>query len=275
MEITRINTYDDPRFPAEVLRQHGAFLTEDGAPCAVRIVDLRTAAVDAPEAALADVIGLFRFFAGHITVFQDTRGRLLRSFPEVPLFRVPLASLQPSQFFIDEDKLAAVPTFVHASEDVVVPVVRDGERLIACDGHTRLRAAHRLGLSEVLDFLCAALTGEFPRLEGEKGHFVALVKQREALSSTEVGNQVAMPHPYGYQGKEGAAAFLTVKKPIQWKFGTVRLVILLAIPEESTEMNSLMDALTRIITDEDAVRRLCKDLSRETLETCLGEGGEA
>ena len=152
MRITRIDGYDDPRFPADVLRQHGAFLTEDGIPCAVRVTGLRTAVVDAPVEALDDVIALFRFFAGHITVFRDARGRLLRELPEVPLFRVPLAALQPSQFYVDETKLAAVSTFIHAPEDVVIPVVREDNRLIACDGHTRLFAAHRLGIAEVLAF---------------------------------------------------------------------------------------------------------------------------
>ena len=126
---------------------------------------------------------------------------------------------------------------------------------------------------EVLDFLCTALTEKFPLLETEKGSFTAQVKQRETLSSTEVGNQVAMPHPYGYQGQMGAAAFLTLKKPVSWKFGTVRLVILMAIPEEDRQMNRLMDRLTQIVTDEDGARRLAKDLSWETLKACLGEGG--
>lgn len=124
----------------------------------------------------------------------------------------------------------------------------------------------------VLDFLCGEMEKQFP-FPGGGGEFTQQVRQREALSSTEVGNQVAMPHPYGYRGETGAAAFLSLKKPIPWKFGTVRLVILLAIPEESREMNSLMDSLTRLITDEDAARRLTRDLSRETLEAYLLEGG--
>lgn len=37
MTITRINTYDDPRFSPEALRQHGCYLLDDQA-CEVRIV---------------------------------------------------------------------------------------------------------------------------------------------------------------------------------------------------------------------------------------------
>ena len=172
MDIRRIDGYDDPRFPAEVLRQHGAFVTEDGIPCSVRITGLRTATVEAPEDTLDALIGEFRFFAEHITVFEDARGRVLRAFPEIPLFRVKLCDLQPSQFFVDEDKLAAVSTFVHGAEDVVIPVIPDGDRYIACDGHTRLCAAHRLGLTDALVFLCEVPFDEirdFARMARERG----------------------------------------------------------------------------------------------------------
>lgn len=124
---------------------------------------------------------------------------------------------------------------------------------------------------EVLDFLCAKLEKAFPALS-EQGEFASLVKQREALSSTEVGNQLAMPHPYGYHGKVGAAAFLSLKKPLRWKFGTVRLVILLAIPENDPQMNTLMDALTPLATDANAVQILSRTLSSSAIEAYLSGG---
>ena len=170
--MNRIDGYDDLRFPAEVLRQHGAFVAEDGTPCAVRVTGLRSAVVEAPADHLDELIEAFRFFAEHITVFLDAQGHVLRELPEVPLMRVKLADLKPSQFFVDEAKLTAVSTFVHAPEDVVVPVIRDGDGYIACDGHTRLFAAHRRGLTEALAFLCAdpgdAIL-DFARMARERG----------------------------------------------------------------------------------------------------------
>ncbi len=40
MDIERVNGYSDPRFPQEVLHQHGAFLA-DGVPWAFRVVSDR------------------------------------------------------------------------------------------------------------------------------------------------------------------------------------------------------------------------------------------
>ena len=172
MTIQRIDGYDDSRFQADILRQHGAFVTADGVPCSVRVTGLRTAVVEAPAEALDALIAEFRFFAEHITIFQDADGHVLREFPEVALFRVKLDDLQPSQFFADEEKLAAVSTFVHMPEDVVVPVIPDGERYISCDGHNRLYAAHLLGLTEALAFLCADpgdAIHDFARMARERG----------------------------------------------------------------------------------------------------------
>ncbi len=150
MAITRINTYSDSRFSPETLRQHGCFLV-DGTPCEVRIVAADTAVVTGcPEKHLAALIEAFRFNAPHITRFLDANGQLLTQLPPVETFPVRLRDIQPSQFFVDEEKLAAVRTFVHRSEDVIVPVAAHGRRFISLDGHTRLFLAAQQGWETVL-----------------------------------------------------------------------------------------------------------------------------
>lgn len=126
---------------------------------------------------------------------------------------------------------------------------------------------------EVLDFLCGEMEKAFS-FPGGEGDFTCQVKRREDLSSTEVGGGLAMPHPYGYREGPGAAAFLSLKKPIPWKFGPVRLVILLAIPEGDKEMNALMDALVPLAGGPGKVQALARDLSRATLESYLSGGGK-
>ncbi len=149
MPITRINTYADPRFSPEALRQHGCFLV-DGTPCEVRIVAADTAVVTGcPEKHLTALIEAFRFNAPHITRFLGTDDRLLAQLPPVEPFPVRLRDIQPSQFFVDEEKLAAVRTFVHRAEDVIVPVARHEGRFISLDGHTRLLLAAQQGWETV------------------------------------------------------------------------------------------------------------------------------
>lgn len=158
MEIERVNTYRDPRFSQTVLDQHGAFLLDGRFPCEVEITGPDTAVVRWDGAAgdpagwLDELTGTFRFYAEHICKFYDVGGTLLREFPPVERSWLPLEDIQPSQFYVDEDKVRAVRRFLRAPEDVVIPVVREAGRFVSCDGHTRLYAAHQLGFSRVLTF---------------------------------------------------------------------------------------------------------------------------
>lgn len=159
METERIDSYTDPRFPQEVLNQHGAFLA-DGAPWAFRVVSDRGAVVTAaqpitPEA-LAEMAEDFRFYAEHITDFYDETGTLLLSLPPAERWEVDIDALQPSQFSVDEDKCAAVDGFLHAAADLVIPVTElaDGT-LCTLDGHTRLYTAWRKGIRQAMVFRAA------------------------------------------------------------------------------------------------------------------------
>ncbi|MBD5162098.1 MAG: hypothetical protein HDT14_08820 [Oscillibacter sp.] len=149
MEIRRINTYADSRFPQEVLYQHGAFLV-DGAPWAFRVISDHEAVISAEAlnpAEAEEVIKDFRFYAEHITTFYDEAGNCLLRLPPVARRAVEIDSLQPSQFSVDREKCAAVGHFIHAAADVVIPVTTlEDDTLCVLDGHTRLYEAWRKGL---------------------------------------------------------------------------------------------------------------------------------
>lgn len=149
MEIQRINTYTDPRFPQEVLYQHGAFLV-DGAPWAFRVISDHEAVISAEAldpAEAEEVIKDFRFYAEHITTFYDEAGNCLLRLPPVERREVEIDSLQPSQFSVDREKCAAVGHFIHSAADVVIPATTlEDDTLCVLDGHTRLYEAWRRGL---------------------------------------------------------------------------------------------------------------------------------
>ncbi len=157
MDIKRIDHYNDPRFREKVLCQHGCFLV-DGSPWEVEITGENSAVIrmSGPacgEDAISAVTEEFRFYAQHITVFSDENGNLLREFPPVKLFPVEITKIQPSQFYADADKLKAVETFIRDWKDIKLPLIRQGERYISCDGHTRLYLAVQKGFSHVQGFL--------------------------------------------------------------------------------------------------------------------------
>lgn len=148
MDIERIHTYDDPRFPAHILKEHGAFLA-DGKPVYFEITSDRDATLyHAPEDC-RELIDTFRFYAPHITRFTDPQGKAIAMLPDKTIFRVPLSAIQPSQFFVDREKLTAVADFIKEPSDCIIQVVRQGERYISLDGHTRLYLAVQNGWDTV------------------------------------------------------------------------------------------------------------------------------
>lgn len=112
MNIKRINSYQDKRFSQAVLNQHGCFLVDDE-PYEVEIISDHEAVVrgrntDHFEA----VIEEFRFYTPHITDFYDKNRTIIKEFSPVKRLSVALKDIQPSQFYVDEDKIAAIRSFI-------------------------------------------------------------------------------------------------------------------------------------------------------------------
>ncbi len=149
MEIKRINNYDDSRFSQKVLYQHGCFLAE-GKPYEAEIISDSEAVIrgENPEIYKA-VIERFRFYTPHITKFYDGKRNVVQEFPPAKILTVALDRIQPSQFYVDKDKIAAVSGFIRKADDIIIQVLPYKERYISLDGHTRLFYAVTQGWKNV------------------------------------------------------------------------------------------------------------------------------
>ena len=149
MEIKRINTYDDNRFSQIVLYQHGCFLV-DGKPYEVEIIsDYEAIISGVDQAVYAEIIEEFRFYTPHITRFYDRDGQIVKEYPCTQLLTLRLDQIQPSQFFVDEDKITAISSFIHKPQDIIIQVLPNEDRFISLDGHTRLYYAVMKGWERV------------------------------------------------------------------------------------------------------------------------------
>ena len=91
--------------------------------------------------------------------------------------------------------------------------------------------------------------------------YIDSVLEREALSSTGIGNGIAIPHGKCKDVKNITVAFGRVYEGIEWESldgGNVRLVILLAIPEECSgnEHLRILASLSRKLIHEDFREKL-------------------
>ena len=81
---------------------------------------------------------------------------------------------------------------------------------------------------EVLDFMSdALLKKDLIDFEMKNSYF-----ERENIATTEIGNMVAMPHGSKGNIKENKIVVGILKQPINWEYGKVRLVIMLALNNE-------------------------------------------
>jgi len=149
MNIERINTYQDARFSQTALNQHGCFLA-DGEPYEVEILSSREAVIRGrEEGGYPEIIEEFRFFTPHITIFYNENRTLIQEFSPAEFLTVSLKEIQPSQFYVDKDKIAAIKSFIRNGTDIVIQVCRQEDRYISLDGHTRLYYAVLMGWTEV------------------------------------------------------------------------------------------------------------------------------
>lgn len=154
LDIQRVNTYSDARFSKRVLMQHGAYLVNGELPFEVEITDDISAVVRGQQSQFYEaVIEDFRFYAEHICKFYNESGQLIKEYEPVELFDVRLSDIQPSQFFIDQEKKAAVASFAVTADSIVIPLVKSEERYISLDGHTRMAVAIALGIDRVKGFI--------------------------------------------------------------------------------------------------------------------------
>jgi len=157
VKIQRINAYDDTRFSEKILKQHGAFVINDMILCEVEIVGESEAVIHGEVEAFYDMlIDEFRFYTEHICKFYNEKNELIKKFEPKERFVVALRDIQPSQFYVDEEKIEAVKSFVRESGDIIVPLIKADGRYVSLDGHTRLATAVELGFDEVLGFLTEA-----------------------------------------------------------------------------------------------------------------------
>ena len=151
--VNRVNTYLDDRFLKKVLNQHGAFLVGDD-PYEVEIVSKTDAIIRGKNSNFYEaVIDEFRFYAEHITNFWDETNNLVKTYPAVELVKIPMAEIQPSQFYVDEIKKQAVSDFVHTEEDLIIPLVNWEGHNVSVDGHTRLFVAAEKESKMCMDFI--------------------------------------------------------------------------------------------------------------------------
>lgn len=174
-KIQRVNSYEDDRFEKDILNQHGAFIVDEKYKCSFKIINKDSAIVlFDKEVDVFQLIDEFRFYSEHIINFYGEDMELIKAFPPINIFHITIKDIQPSQFFVDMDKVKAIGSFIKSEEDIIISLAKIKDSFISLDGHTRLYYAVSKGYSKVKGYLTEP--GDY--LEG----FVEEARKRKVYS---------------------------------------------------------------------------------------------
>ena len=174
MEIKRVTDYNNPIFSQIVLNQRGAFLIDEE-PYEIEIISSDSAFVKGKNRKnFKKLIEYFRYYSPHILNFFDENDKKIISFEKKPVLTLEVDKIQPSQFYIDENKVNALENFIKNSKDIVIQVVKSDEGYICVDGHTRLFIAFLKNFKTV-----HAIETEF---DDDTNYFVSQTKKRNIFT---------------------------------------------------------------------------------------------
>ncbi|MGI6239681.1 MAG: hypothetical protein ACOYI5_08665 [Christensenellales bacterium] len=135
---------------------HGAccFYTEDRKCKYIFAISGRGATLYANTDQYIDqAIEEFLFYSGFITSIRDAKGNVIAERTPSEPFLCDIKAIQPSQFYVNIEKLNRCKTWIKSQKDIIIPIIRKHDRIISLDGHTRLRAALDLGYASAYVYL--------------------------------------------------------------------------------------------------------------------------
>lgn len=102
--------------------------------------------------------------------------------------------------------------------------------------------------------------------------FADSVKERERISTTDLGNGVAIPHGQGRYVNQSVIAIATLSIPIDWGKNKVSVVILIAMRiNDKKETKSIMGDLYNLFDSESILERIVKANSKAKIRNILGK----
>lgn len=154
---------------------------------------------------------------------------------------VPVVVVHP---LLNEEDLNSINSLMLSGNSTAVAYIRPELTFLKQSFESR---------DEIIAFLCSKLTG----LQLADDHFVELVKQREAVSSTAYGNLTAIPHPLIPQTLETFWVICTLQKPVLWGTKRVQFVCLLCVSgKEKQDLTGMYNVLMQVTESYELVQQL-------------------
>ena len=152
--------------------------------------------------------------------------------------------------------------------DIIAEKLRD-IRQSSVEGVRLLpKAVHQLA-SISREEVLAELLGQLNVPQEEQGRILQQILEREKITSTAIGNAVAIPHTI-LDSLEETKIIVGIKdEGILWEGDIVRLVFLIVFAKNEPSQNILFRKIYNFTRDKERVNRLIKDQKIEVLTEYL------
>ena len=91
----------------------------------------------------------FLFYSSFIATIKDKEGSIILTRTPNKPYLFEISKIQPSQFYINENKLERCKKWIKNPGDILIPIVIKENKVISLDGHTRLKAALDFGYTSI------------------------------------------------------------------------------------------------------------------------------
>ena len=129
----------------------------------------------------------FRKYNKNINVFYNESRSYYRAFDKEYTFKLPIKCIQPSKFFINEEKLNIIEEYID-EDDICVPVCIIDDEYVLLDGHTRLYLMNQ-NYRKLVDVY---IDEKYPQIEDfiymAKENNIRSISQMKLLSNEEYHN---------------------------------------------------------------------------------------
>jgi len=154
------------------------------------------------------------------------------------------------RYYLDEENIASL-------ERVLIKNDKDASFIKNCFREefffSPIKAKTRV---EAISIMCEKISQTIPLPH----NFIELILEREKISSTEIGNRVATPHPIHLVMDDTFVAVGILDKPIKWDKQQVKFIFLLCIKKETDEAISIFnEVLSSFIIDNNHLLDLEKN----------------
>lgn len=178
----------------------------------------------------------------------------------IPLpFKVDIPVIQVQYFLDDQDVLAV--------ENVLINQNQDADFIQRCFREElffpHLQAKTR---EEAITLMCQKIN----KVHQLPSDFYSLVMEREAVSSTEFGNRIAIPHPIRLIMDETFVAVGILDKPIKWEKHHVKFIFMLCISKQSEEALSVFnEVLSSLVLNKESIQELDRHPHFQTIQKAI------